>query len=262
MADTKTPPSDDFPAVSIITPTYGRERLLMGNAYRSFSSQNVEKLEWIVVDDSDKASESLPALNDPRVRYRHLKARMTVGEKRNMAVDMATGDVIVQFDDDDYYAPHYVETMVNRLEREHADILNLSSFFLYSSIYRKFGYWNLKDISGYHFCWSNQPMKVALLDPKAFADNYLGYGFSYVFKKRVWKEVKFPHVSVHEDGPFIRNAIAKGFKSFLVDDDEGLCIHNLHQSNSSNSFPHYMIPPFLARRMFPGLRPEQFQEGN
>ena len=36
----------------------------------------------------------------------------TIGEKRNLAIQNASGDVICHFDDDDLYAPTYVETMV------------------------------------------------------------------------------------------------------------------------------------------------------
>jgi hypothetical protein len=59
--------NEDAPLITIITPTYDREELLT-YAYRSFTSQSIGNLEWIVLDDSEKPSIFMTTLDDPRSR--------------------------------------------------------------------------------------------------------------------------------------------------------------------------------------------------
>jgi glycosyltransferase involved in cell wall biosynthesis len=240
--------------ISIITPTYAREALLPF-VYRCFVSQTAGDLEWIVLDDSPAPSASLSALADPRVRYEHLPQRTTAGEKRNRAVEMARGDIIVLFDDDDYYAPQYVATMVEALHKAAADFVKLSAFFVYSQIYRKFGYVDLKQKGGFHFRWSQQPMAAMNLSPDdpGLADQLLGYGFNYVFKKSLWGRYRFPHVSSNSDTPFVKEVIAHGARLALLDDDSGLCLHILHANNVSACHPQHTLPDGLVAKWFPHL---------
>ncbi|WP_179404109.1 glycosyltransferase family 2 protein [Burkholderia guangdongensis] len=251
---TSTPSAGVRPLVSVVTPTYGRETMLPA-AYRCFASQDVADSEWIVLDDSDTPSAFLASLDDPRVRYRHLPSRLTIGEKRNIANDMARADVIAHFDDDEYYAPHYLRTMLASMDSQQADFAKLSAFFLYSHVYRKFGYWDLLLKEGPHLRWSPAPMTVVTLEPGngAFRDNHLGYGFSYCYRKSVWAGHPFPHQQFNEDGEFIVNAVARGTRVALLQDDAGLCVHVLHQSNTSICFPQYVIPDVLVQRLFPGM---------
>lgn len=46
------------------------------------------------------------------VRYFHLTERKTIGEKRNLAVSNALGDIIVHWDDDDFFRPHRISSQV------------------------------------------------------------------------------------------------------------------------------------------------------
>ena len=44
-----------------------------------------------------------------------LVVRLNAGEKRNWLAQHATGDYVAHFDDDDYYAPHYISRMVSQI---------------------------------------------------------------------------------------------------------------------------------------------------
>jgi hypothetical protein len=46
---------------------------------------------------------------------------MTIGAKRNALVKEAKGDILIHFDDDDHYAPHYVESMLTLMANSGAD---------------------------------------------------------------------------------------------------------------------------------------------
>ena len=65
-----------------------------------------DKFEWIIIDDSEnkKLENLLPKKNN--IKYLPLNEKMTIGEKRNIAVKNAENDIIICMDDDDYYPPH------------------------------------------------------------------------------------------------------------------------------------------------------------
>jgi glycosyltransferase involved in cell wall biosynthesis len=242
------------PLVSIITPTHDRPDFLP-RIYAAFVAQDVEPLEWIVVDDSEAKSDFMSNLADPRVRYVHLPARTPLGEKRNIAVEQATAPIIAQFDDDDYYAPGYLRIMTSFMENGGVDFVKLTSFFVYSKVHKQFGYWDLLNKDAPSFIWSSSPdIHLTRLPPSDERDNlHLGFGFSYVFRRKVWEAGKFPARSWGEDTPLLWAAMANGFNVHLLSDQTGLCLHMTHATNSSTSFPQYILPDWLAHRFFPGL---------
>ena len=247
-------------SVSIVTPTHNREDYLPF-IYKCITSQTHKDFEWIIIDDSDRPSHFIETLNDPRVTYRFEAKRMSIGEKRNLCVELARGEFIVHFDDDEYYAASYVESMIGLLRLQSSDVIKLSGFFIFSKIYNKFAYWNLLEKTGVHFVWSNEPMIVGVIENTNadMQDNHLGYGFSYVYKRKVAETVKFAHVSFNEDAPFIKAAMALGFKTDLLSDDVGLCIHVLHDQNTSKCFPQYVLPTPIVKRLFANLPAEWFK---
>ena len=117
--------TSELPKVSIITPTFNRPdffKLAILN-YNSFDYPR-EKLEWIIVDDSDNldTQNQLPPAEHRgkyNIVYEKLEngegGNMSIGEKRNMAISKATGEIIVCMDDDDYYYPNYLKSRVNTL---------------------------------------------------------------------------------------------------------------------------------------------------
>jgi glycosyltransferase involved in cell wall biosynthesis len=228
---------------------------MLPHLYDRFVAQGLGNSELIVVDDSVEKCPFMETLADSRVRYIHLRERRSTGEKRNLAVDAASGQVIVQFDDDDYYSPQYIRTMIGRMQAQNADFVKLSSFFLYSKILRQYGYWETEKKDGLHFVWDGSPVATRTeFDKNAeIADMHLGYGFSYVFKKTVWEAAPFPPIFFNQDTPFIKAAIANGFRICLATDETGLCLHILHGGNASISFPQYIFPDGLGPGFFDGL---------
>ena len=59
----------------------------------------------------------------------------------------------MHFDDDDYYAPGYIEFMLEAL-RSGLDFVKLGSFFLYSQHFQRFAYWELANTSLPCAVWS------------------------------------------------------------------------------------------------------------
>jgi glycosyltransferase involved in cell wall biosynthesis len=236
--------------VSILTPTRNRERFLR-NLECMVRLQTYANVEWIIYDDSPGPSAHFSSLSGAKVRYIHSAAAVSIGEKRNRMAEIAKGEIIAHFDDDDYYAPDYLRTMVERICQGH-DLVKFSRWFLYSGLYRMLGYWDCLRITGLHYVWSNRPPSVATFGPRDsenLRNNYLGYGFSYVYRRKVWEAVRFPDLDWNEDGLFAANVNSR-FRLHHFPDASGLCLHILHKGNTSRCFPQYVLPEFLTDRLF------------
>ena len=246
--------------VSLVTPTYDRDAYLP-LIHKCILNQTYTNWEWIVIDDSQEESAFMLGLNDPRIIYNYEGKRISIGEKRNLCSEIARGEFIVHFDDDEYYAPQYVDSMIQLLLLKSGDIIKLSGFFIFSKVYKQFAYWDLLRKTGIHYIWSSDPMVVGVIEDtnNDLQGNHLGYGFSYVYKKKVASLIKFEHVSFNEDRPFIESAMALGFKTHLLADDVGLCIHVLHDKNTSRCFPQYLLPTPIVHRLFLNLPQDPFR---
>jgi len=241
------------PAISIITPSYGREQLLQLQ-HRTVSSQTEQNFEWLILDDSPEPSAYFSRLNDARIRYtHHAGSRLSIGSKRNWLVERARSEHIAHFDDDDFYANDYLSTMRERLQRG-ADLTKLSAFFVYTTRVQKLGYWDTSITRGFHFRFSDELIKPVILNDanaKSFDTNYAGYGFSYVYRKALWQETPFPDQNFNEDWGMVGVALAKGRKLDHFADTRGLCLHVLRRDNASTCYPQYILPDFILGRMFP-----------
>jgi len=120
------------PLVSICTPTFNR-RPFFPFIIKCFENQDYPKdrLEWIIIDDGTDSIEDLVA-DIPRVKYFGYKKKMSLGEKRNLMHEKATGSILVYMDDDDYYPPCRVSHAVETLERSpHALCAGSSEMYIY-----------------------------------------------------------------------------------------------------------------------------------
>jgi glycosyltransferase involved in cell wall biosynthesis len=105
-----------FPYVSVCTPTFNR-RPFVSMMIQCFQHQDYpkDKLEWIIIDDgTDKIEELVSHI--PQVKYFKYDEKLTLGKKRNISNEKATGEIIIYMDDDDYYPPNRISHAVNRLK--------------------------------------------------------------------------------------------------------------------------------------------------
>ncbi|HWX89291.1 MAG TPA: glycosyltransferase family A protein [Rhizomicrobium sp.] len=242
------------PAVSIITPTFNRHELLKAQ-HANVLAQSRQDFEWLILDDGLEPCPYFETVADSRIRYHHLAGpKMLVSAKRNWLCERAKAPVIAQFDDDDYYAPDYLAAMTARLAASGADITKLSAWFVYSAQLRRLGYWDTAHTLGLHFTFGPEPVLNAFFNqaaPENMKGNYAGYGFSYVFKKSMWETAPFPHVEYASDYGFVSAALAKGCRLDHFADQEGLALHILRRDNMSKSFPQYLLPDFMLKKLFP-----------
>lgn len=117
-------PESELPKVSILTITRNRRRIFNVAAYMVMNTNYPrDKLEWVIVDDSEDGEDCLPALgrlrDDPMVVYRRLRTEggkpFRIGHKREISCQIATGDVFVHLDDDDFLPPMGVQVRVRAI---------------------------------------------------------------------------------------------------------------------------------------------------
>ena len=182
--------------VSILVPTKDRPQFkenILNNYYRQ--SYNSNKMELIIMDDGNvdlsNYFENLSNISYFKVRP------MTLGEKRNKLIKVAKGDILIFFDDDDYYPKDKVSECVNVLENSNYLITGSSIMYIY---FPKFN-----DILKYGPSWHKNHATCATL----------------AFKKEYCKNNKFPHLRKAEERKFLNNYKSplyqmNPFKSILV----------------------------------------------
>jgi glycosyltransferase involved in cell wall biosynthesis len=112
------------PLVTCIMPTRNR-RAFLPIAMKYFRRQSYANRELIVIDDGqDEVRDLMPA--DAQVRYERVNRPISLGEKRNLACEMALGEIVVHWDDDDWYGPERLAAQVAPLLCGQADVSALS----------------------------------------------------------------------------------------------------------------------------------------
>jgi len=198
--------------VSIIVPTYGRQDRHEA-LYRGFQHQDHPDRDMWILDDSPEPSPFFCSLrgSDERLHYIHQAERQTIGHKRNQLIDMARGDVVAHFDDDDVYNPQYLSSMIDRLVQLNADFVKL-------------GCWNERRE------WDGRRWTY---DARNAKPNLWGWGFSYVYRRWVCGHVSFPHTNTGEDYSFVNGLWRAGLRTELVHDGAHWVEHVLHGTNTS-----------------------------
>lgn len=195
----------ESPLVSCIMPTADR-RAYVAQAIRYFQRQDYANLELLIVDDgADAVADCVP--DDPRVRYVRLAQKLNVGAKRNFACAQARGEIIVHWDDDDWYPPWRVRKQVRALVEGGADLCGTSRLYYYEAATRRA--WR------YAYGGGRAPW---------VAGNTLAY------RKSFWERGRFPEIQVGEDSRFVWGA---GGARVCDLDEPALCVATVHDANTS-----------------------------
>lgn len=120
------------PFVSVITPTYNRRKFIpmLIHLYQQ-QSYPADRRELIIFDDSPQSNEDLIPKNDKSIKYHYQSEKIPLGDKRNRLNEMARGEIIICFDDDDYHYPERVSHSVNKLLQDKTQIAGCSKLSIY-----------------------------------------------------------------------------------------------------------------------------------
>jgi O-antigen biosynthesis protein len=194
----------DLPLVTCIMPTADRAEFLP-QAIRCFLRQDYPRAELVIVDDGERpSSHCVPP--DPRIRYLRASPKATVGGKRNAACRAARGELILHWDDDDWYPPSRIRRQVRALLDGGHELCGTSTLMFFDPSADRA--WEYRYQPGVHW--------VA--------------GTSLLYRKAFWERHPFPDVQVGEDAQFVWSGAARA----LLDlQDPTLCVATVHRRNTS-----------------------------
>lgn len=167
------------PLVTCIMPTANR-RAFVPQAIQFFQRQTYSAKELLILDDGrDTVADLVP--EDPAIRYVRLDARQPLGRKRNQACEMARGDVIAHWDDDDWMSEW-------RLEYQVAALTSASQP-------------SATGLSRVYFCHRFGNRAWLYLYPDSGRPWI--HGGTMCYHKALWEKYRFPEIDEGEDTRFV-----------------------------------------------------------
>jgi len=111
------------PLVSIVIPTYNRERDI-ARALKSVLAQTYPKWEALIVDNHsiDNTGDVVRSFNDTRIKLFKIHNDGVVAASRNEGIRQATGEYIAFLDSDDWWLPRKLEVSLQYL-KQGADVV-------------------------------------------------------------------------------------------------------------------------------------------
>jgi glycosyltransferase involved in cell wall biosynthesis len=203
-------PGGAGPLVSCIMPTRDRLDWVL-QSIKYFNRQSYANRELIIIDDGDlDLSGYLP--HDSAIRYVRLNRRVSIGEKRNRACEVASGDVIVHWDDDDWYGVNRLSAQLQPLLAGSAEITAFTDTLFF-------------DLDQWKF-WKCSAQLYARLFFQAV------HGGTLMFRRGSFGQTaRYPDRSIAEDAWFLRAALAGGARLQAIIGD-GLFAYLRHGTNS------------------------------
>lgn len=170
------------PLVSCLMPTSDRP-VFVEQAVRYFLRQTWDRRELVVIDDGERdIGDRLPS--DPRIVHVRIPRGSKLGDKRNLACERARGDIMVHWDDDDWYAPWRLHYQISQLHDCSAALVGI-------------------DRLHYIAPWADSPDSLAWqYTYPAEGPPWLAGG-SLAYTRALWQSVRFRSLSVGEDNDFV-----------------------------------------------------------
>lgn len=193
------------PLVSCIMPTYNR-RKFVPHAIRYFLRQEHQNKELIIVDDGTDCIADLIPEHDA-IKYIRLNNKITLGEKLNIACSNASGSIIANWDDDDWYATRRLNYQVDALSKDETKICGLNNLL----------YYDLSQKKAYQYQYPENQPKWLL-------------GSSLCYYKSQWEAHPFEKINVGMDGLFVWK-ISSSMVAAL--EDSTMSVHMIHDQNIS-----------------------------
>jgi glycosyltransferase involved in cell wall biosynthesis len=205
-----TPPSASAPRVSCIMPT-GNRRSFLPLALTCFEAQDYPNKELIIVDDGQ---EPVSDMMEPKhnVRYLHLNQRRSIGHKRNLASECASGEILIHWDDDDWYGMQRISRQAEPIIAGVSDMSGLETRWILDLLHGQF--------------WTISP----LLHQRMFVGDI--HGGTLAYARAVWdRGVRYPDASLAEDASFLQQALRLRMRLTRVPNEE-LFVYSRHDSNA------------------------------
>jgi len=221
----------ELPLITVAIPTFERPSHAMHAISRACAS-DYPRIEIVVVDDSAVCLDTVfQPISSCNVRIYCNPARMSLGAKRNKLAEMAKGEIIAHWDDDDFYRSDRLSTQSASLRAGVDDIVAFETKYIY-------------DLT------ATPPMfgevsKFSSLGPHL--------GTLMYWRRLVAGETTFPDIMLDESLVFV-NRVLESSAGWGTVPNNGEFVYVLH----SNSTSAQERQDLLRRAMKPALLPSWF----
>jgi hypothetical protein len=184
--------------VSVVTCT--NKGVYKENIFSNYDRQRYEDRELIIVignDQLDLQDWEEEAKKRPNVRVYRVDEKLPLGACLNFGVDEARFEYIAKFDDDDYYAPAYLEDMMMAFDYSRADIVGKCTRYVYFE--------------------SGGVLAIRFPDKEHQFTDFVS-GSAMIIKRGVFSKVRFdPLKRVGEDTQFLEDCVKNGVRIYSAD---------------------------------------------
>ncbi len=196
------------PLATCIMPTADRPEFIQ-RAVALFLQSDYAERELVIIDDGLAPVEAL--LPDaPCIRYFRLEQSSSLGAKRNRACAEARGNIILHWDDDDWYAPGWIGQQVATICANDVDICGLDTVLFYDpELHRAWRY-------------------TYPADQKPWAA-----GATLCYTKDYWRNKPFAPINVGEDNSFVWSATPD---RLAVSNARQMFVATIHAGNTSPKY--------------------------
>ena len=172
--------------ITCITPT-GDRPLAFALCQRWIMNQTVKPDQWLVIDDGKKPMTPFVPMEYVRREPKSTDPKHTLNLNIKTAIPLIKGDKILILEDDEYYAPQYIEEMSRRLDdHEIVGIIKAKYYHLITGGYSQVGNDRHASLAQTAFRRSLLPELELLVDTK---EKYLDI--------EIWKQVRSRGANLH-----------------------------------------------------------------
>jgi glycosyltransferase involved in cell wall biosynthesis len=193
-----------LPRVTAVMPTADR-RPFVARALELFERQDHPDAELLVLDDGDDAVGDLIAPDATTIRYVRLDNRLVLGDKRNLGCELARGELVAHWDDDDWYAPDRLRRQAAALADTRADVAGQDRLLFVDVEARR----------AWRYAYPAGPRRWLA-------------GTTLCYRRDAWRRHPFPSIGVGEDTLFVRSP---GLR--LHAHEEDLAVAFIHRGGSA-----------------------------
>jgi glycosyltransferase involved in cell wall biosynthesis len=188
--------------VSCIMPTRNRAAFLK-SAIDCFLKQDYPNKELIILGDNDEIH-SIELCSSWPVRY-VIDERKPIGPKRNACCELAQGEIICHYDDDDWSAPDRIAFQVEELQKTGKPVTGFATLYFWDTV-----------------------AKVS----RRYRSSVNGYvcGTTLCYLKSFWETHKFKDVDHGEDNDFVYPAL----NQIAGSKDASHMVARIHDSHTSS----------------------------
>ena len=205
-------PIDKLPTVSIVTLVYNRRRFFKLSKLNFMSiDYPKDKLEWIIIDDSkesEKVKDIIP--KDKNIHYLEYNHHLTIGNKRNLAIEKCSHEYVCFMDDDDYYPPESVRKRINSILYFRKPCVTCTTI----GCFEINKYISMINVPPHQLSFENRISEASL-----------------AFSKNFWKQQKF---NDNSRGGEAREFLVNRYKHCCEISWEGVIVSLMHSCNTSD----------------------------